>query len=112
MQVTESRSTSAEDTGFRVMAPSAVGVPTTGYDVTVRSTPTNVVPYDNIAGSALVTISTTDMAAECEAGLTISGSSVWLAWRKVSNSPLVPGQNTARTPCRAGPSRLSSSEWV
>ena len=88
MQVTESRSTSAEDTGFRVMAPSAVGVPTTGYDVTVRSTPTNVVLYDNIAGSALVTISTTDMAAECEARLTISGSSVWLAWRKVSNSPL------------------------
>lgn len=88
MQVTSSRSTSAEDTGFRVMAPTAPGVPTTGYDVTVRATPTNVVLYNNIAGSALVTISTTDMASECEVRLTISGSSVWLAWRKVSSAPL------------------------
>ena len=88
LQVTSSRSTSAEDTGFRIMAPTVPGAPTTGYDLTARLTPTNAVLYDNITGSALVTVSTTDFASECEARATISGSSAWLAWRKKSNAPL------------------------
>lgn len=88
MKVTSQRSTTLEDVGIRIMAPTTSGTLTTGYDVTIRTCTTQVEVYDNNTASALATISTTDFASEVEVRVTISGTSIWLAWRKVSSGQL------------------------
>lgn len=87
LKQTTQRSTSAEDCGIRIMAPTTSSVTTTGYDFTLRTATTQIVLYDNIAGSALATISTTDFASETEVRATIFGTSLWVKWRKVSLGP-------------------------
>lgn len=86
--VTANRSTSAEDTGFRVMAPTTTGVLTTGYDVTFRWYATKAVLYDNVATAELLNVSTTDLASESEVRLTVDGNQVYVKWRKSSSAPL------------------------
>jgi len=88
LKQTATRSTSAEDCGFRVMAPTTSSVTTTGYDFTVRTAGTQIVLYDNIAGSAVATVSTTDSASEVEVRVALYGNTVWIAWRLASSAPL------------------------
>ncbi len=88
LQVTSQRvaASSAEDMGVRVRSLLDAGV--NGYDFTLRTGTTEVVLYDNVAATALLTVTTTDFQSLCEARVVEYEDQVWVAWRKVSDGPL------------------------
>lgn len=84
LKMSGERITTIDDCGFRIIAPTTHTVTTTGYDVSVRTQLAAIVIYDNVAGSAIGTLTTTDAASDLEIRVTISGTSLWIKRRLVS----------------------------
>lgn len=78
------RSTTVDDCGVRIIAPTTHTVTTTGYDFTVRLQLAAIVVYDNVAAATIATITTTDAASDLEWRVTISGTTLWIKRRLVS----------------------------
>ena len=87
LQATAQRvaASSAEDMGVRIVA---LIDASNGYDVTLRVGTTQVVVYDNMAGSALETVTTTDLASECEVRIVLHDDEIYVHWRKVSEGAI------------------------
>jgi len=77
----------AEDSGVRIKALDSGGV--SGYDFSLRITPTAVALIDNFGGPATkVTVATTDFASDVELRITLKGTSLSMAWRLKSAGTL------------------------
>lgn len=87
LKVSAERITSADDCGFRIIAPTTHTTTTTGYDVSIRTQLAAIVIYDNVAGAAIGTLTTTDATSDLEVRVTISGTSLWIKRRLVSAGP-------------------------